>query len=196
MKTNSISFKSSFIRYSNIKKLDENKRFTDYKVSLRELDYESSEDICLLDKLYKYCWGNDAEFVKHIDYNFNASRRYKFLRDIDKFYILTANNKKASSQKEDDVLGLVQTRLQSNDEIQIVYMQVKPEHKCGSNSTIKHVGTAMLDALKKIYNGKEISLYAVSQSIPFYLKNGFEKVAELREGSQLIKYKPILNRLI
>ena len=74
------------------------------------------------------------------------------------------------------ILGamLVERKLAEPDEIR--YFQVKPTLKYGiNNRKFAHVGEAMLESAKRIYN-KAITLFSSAGAVGFYKKHGFKLI--------------------
>ena len=62
--------------------------------------------------------------------------------------------------------------------INIDDFQVHPKHNYfAQDRQFKKVGEALLNAIKRIFDGKEIILHAVPKSIDFYTKNEFRPIA-------------------
>ncbi len=64
------------------------------------------------------------------------------------------------------------------DTAEIEYLQVKPNSPMDSffkKYKFSHIGTGMLDSMKKIFKGKQIFLYSNPRAVGFYRKNGFKE---------------------
>jgi hypothetical protein len=60
-----------------------------------------------------------------------------------------------------------------------VNLQTNPEYRYGvKNREVKHIGEAIIQSLKKIFNKDSILLYSTEAGKPLYKKMGFETVKD------------------
>ena len=99
-------------------------------------------------------------------------------------YALTAQNKDFNNLKSEDILGFVDVR-NEDDYIYLDFLETKPEYKSSNkkNKEYRNIGTEIINNLKKLTDEtcNKIKIWAVSDKIPYYEKNGF-----VHDGS---KYK-------
>ena len=175
-----ISFKAHYINNINIKKLAQNKEYKDSPVSFIELDINSASDLNALAKL-KEIWGKEAKFATKIcnafeDYHYKA-RRDKTQR----FYALTNQQGNYQNIDSNKILGITSIYKDNDngDYFEIINLQTNPKYRHGlENREIKHVGEAIIQSLKEIFNKDLIFLYSSEAGKPLYKKMGFETIKD------------------
>ena len=77
------------------------------------------------------------------------------------------------------ILGICETQNYSPKLEEISFLQVKPELQNGADKQkYRHVGAALLNSLVNLFHTKNIILDAIDGTIPFYVKNGFQKLCK------------------
>ena len=98
-------------------------------------------------------------------------------------YMATSQMQNFDKLDKNKILGLAQMRDGDSYIDYLRYFQVKPDLKYGTkNREYKHIGSAMIDSIKKIYN-ETIVLISSLSATGFYEKQGF-KLLDL----DLLKY--------
>ena len=157
---------------TSVKKFNKvTKRFVNYPVYFVKLDKYNKNDLDAIDKTAQK-W-KDTDYIKDI----NTSSHWMQFKPIE-VYALTSQQNNFENLKADYILGLAEIRNnKNNSNLKILnHIQVRP-NAINVNQTnklaYKHVGSAILESLKKIY--KDISLVAVEDDnvYGFYKRNGF-----------------------
>lgn len=190
-----ISFKANFIHLTNIQNLN-NDGYKPFNASFVEINPKNKNDISLL-KCLSDTWGSDSYAGSIYSAALGDSKLDNLIIEnpIDrKFFALTSQKNSYEKLDPKKVLGMVHINNYSNAN-SIEFLQVNPEYitPLKKESTVeklfnkmfkitkatpkqpeyKHIGSGMLDSLKKLFPDKPITLLSVSTAIKFYKKNGF-----------------------
>ena len=173
-----INFKASYIMQATITENLANNCTKNKTVSFIELNPQNNEDIsCLAETVL--AWKN-AAFTSSIYQNACLDGFWSEEKDITtKYYAITEQTENFTKPNAHKLLGLVEVEPLSSKLEFIHYIQVKPTLMWNAlNSKYKHIGSAMLNAIKQLCPSKDILLDPEEGTELFYLKNGFKKVEE------------------
>ena len=186
--TNTINFRARFIQKVPIQKYNnKTQSYEPIRANFVELDPKNSRDVdavCNISETWK-----GQLFAGDIANRAEKIERGELSEHNNKIYLLTTQKKKFHRLKDGSFLNLEENRLDDGkilgamlverklaepDEIR--YFQVKPTLKYGiNNRKFAHVGEAMLESAKRIYN-KTITLFSSAGAVDFYKKHGFKLV--------------------
>lgn len=175
VKMNNIHFGANFIGQVPVKKKNIKGKFETKKVSLILIDTLNKNDILAL----KHTGENWKDFATPIYEDAKMSFERKARSNFHHILALTEQTDNFEKLQPDKLLAESSIMaFPSSKKINIDEFQVKPEYNYFSpNRKFKQVGTALLDAIKKIFQGKEITLRAVSNAVDFYSKNDFRPIS-------------------
>ncbi len=172
-----VSFNGKYVTRATIQKRDINGKYKDHNVSLIRIDLSNKEDIFALKKIND-TW-KDAIFTSDV---YDDA---KYLHDNDifnsgrKFYILTTQKKRFNRLHPDSILAATGVSVKEFlPYVSIEHFETKPEFQFSEHNRLyKKVGTGLLNALKKAFEDKDITLHSVSSSLDFYKYNGFKQLS-------------------
>ncbi len=95
----------------------------------------------------------------------------------DKFYAITSQKDNFDTPESSKILAVCYTKERYDGNIKLPFLQVKPDGVELIKKPFKynHIGTSMMDSIKKLVQGKTISLVSMPDAKPFYFANGFKK---------------------
>ena len=171
-----ITFKAQYIQPTTIKRRGLDGNFHDYKASIVELNADSENDLLALNKAN--CeWGNCKTILCDITRIFNFLNNKTRESQAERFFALTKQKENFEKLNEKDLLGVLQTRRNKDQTLEIENFQVAPD--TNYNAVVrnyKNIGKSLIECIKEVFkNEKEILLEAEKSSIPFYEKQGFIK---------------------
>ncbi len=171
-----INFKAHLIDSTQIKE-KYNEKYIDKKVNLIELNPQNKKDMFTLKEIGAD-WNYGYSLAKEIHTDaLNMIYSPKKTTSIPKFYALTKQMKDFKTPKINDILALAEIEEKSKKVVEIVFLQVNPEYNYYSYTPdFKKIGTGFLNSLKKIFEGKTLTLQAAFDAVKFYLKNGFNYI--------------------
>lgn len=171
-----INFKAHLIDSTQIKE-KYNEKYIDKKVNLIELNPKNKQDMFTLKEIGAD-WNYGYSLAKEIHTDaLNMIYSPKKTTSIPKFYALTKQMKDFKTPKINDILALAEIEEKSKKVVEIVFLQVNPEYNYYSYTPdFKKIGTGFLNSLKKIFEGKTLTLQAAFDAVKFYLKNGFNYI--------------------
>ncbi len=183
-----ISFGAKYISSVSAQKVDfKTNAKRPCKVSFVELSPQNKNDVNAVAAASEN-WGHpecSETILNRMQYMAKCKERKDFNKT--KFYAVTANKNDYKTIESSDILGLC--RIKTGNEINIDYIQVKPDEVRLSNKMFQynHIGTAVLNSIKKLFKGKNIQLFSLPDAKSFYLANGF---IESAKNSLQMCYKP------
>ena len=167
-----INFKGSFISTVNISKI--RPLSAPVKVSAVELNPLDNRDLKVLQKVHSLWSANFSGVIYKDAEKINLT---EIPDDTQKFFVLTRQKNNFENLCAEDVLAEIKVIPEGSKSIFLDYLQVQPDNMFDSDNRIfKGIGTAALNFLKKLYNGKEINLHSLYSSRYFYEQNGFRPV--------------------
>lgn len=175
-----ITFGANFVQNINVKKLTPELSYKDKEVNFVKIDLSNSNDLKTLETTAQN-WKN-CTFADNIFYNANIqANNIKASKNFE-FYALTTQVDDFKNLLAEKILGLMEIKKKTDENIHIDYVQIDPEIIYMENQPYKKCGSAMLTCLKKIFETKLITLTGSIEN--FYLQNGFKKA----EGSNIRYY--------
>ena len=177
-----ITFKGKYLHTMSIPKIKDNIG-AQRKVAFVELLPGSEEDINTMTQISKE-WGWIDSFANNI--------RMSMLREIlqpnlqlvntKRFFALTTQEDKFDKLDYLQILGVAELENASNEQKNINYLQVNPDHAYGSaQAEYKNIGKSLLKGILNIHqDGVEFVLNSVSSSCEFYEKLGFNNTTGTR----------------
>ena len=171
-----INFKAHLIDSTQIKE-KYNEKYIDKKVNLIELNPKNKQDMFTLKEIGAD-WNYGYSLAKEIHTDaLNMIYSPKKTTSIPKFYALTKQMKDFKTPKINDILALAEIEEKSKKVVEIVFLQVNPEYNYYSYTPdFKKIGTGFLNSIKKMFEGKTLTLQAAFDAVKFYLKNGFNYI--------------------
>lgn len=171
-----INFKAHLIDSTQIKE-KYNEKYIDKKVNLIELNPQNKKDMFTLKEIGAD-WNYGYSLAKEIHTDaLNMIYSPKKTTSIPKFYALTKQMKDFKTPKINDILALAEIEEKSKKVVEIVFLQVNPEYNYYSYTPdFKKIGTGFLNSIKKMFEGKTLTLQAAFDAVKFYLKNGFNYI--------------------
>lgn len=170
-----IHFGANFIGRVPVKKKNLRGKFETQKVSLVLIDTLNKNDILAL-KHTGETWKDFATPIYE-----DAKMFYKNNERSNVHHILALTEQTDNFEKLQPEKILAESSVSAfpfSKSINIDDFQVHPKHNYfAQDRQFKKVGEALLNAIKRIFDGKEIILHAVPKSIDFYTKNEFRPIA-------------------
>jgi len=191
---NNISFTANYIKPAIIQKINtKNNKAETLEVSCVELNPKDNRDLKAVREVV-YDWettdGYDGAILSYMR-NYASEGKYwevsscsKEYLDKMKFYAITSQKENFENLDSDDILALGQIKV--DDNIELKYLQVKPESFTSylKKEKFKYIGTQMLKLILSLFPNKDITLCSSPYVYDFYLKNGFEMY---KKGGHFIK---------
>jgi len=169
-----ISFTARYINSLNVQRIS----YTDdsirpLKVSCIELDPQNMADVDAAMALSDM-WDSNEKYEDFIGLNMYASSEGELTGDI-RYYALTTQEKDFNNPDPTEIIAVSQVLVKPK-EARIEYLQVKPERygMFVEPYKIKYAGSRMLDLIKNLFKGSNITLFSNPYAKKFYLKNGFK----------------------
>ena len=180
MKTNSISFKASYIQpgYIPIKTLDQKKEPKTIEGAFVELSPYSENDLDTMCDLNEH-WGFLETYAFQI-YDSMERINNKLLNysENSKFYALTLQEDSFEKLDPKKILGITEV-VEHDDKITINFLQVDPENKRNAPlAKYLHIGSRVIDSIKNIYEKTVIDLKSTKSARKFYTAVGFVKKSQ------------------
>lgn len=174
-----ISFKANYINSEIILKND-NVRHSPQKVAFVELNPDCLSDAECVEQVAN-SWidfEKEHDFFGYTIYNGLIRNKSRLQRiSGERFFALTSQLDDFHCLIPDKILGLAQVMESDKDTQYLEYLQVNPRNTKGAlHPEFRHIGTAMLNSLKKVFVDKNITLDSVRYATNFYLKNGFKEL--------------------
>ena len=176
-----ISFGAKSLSKENIFKYNKNlNSYNQANVSFVEINPKNSNDYTAVSEAVK-SWQNET-YGTNIMHTVKELKKDYVKGENHKIYALTSQKDNLQKLNSDMILGLVQIELEENKTPYLSYLQTNPDYTeqyaFYFERIYKGVGTAILNALKKLYNS--ILLKASNRGLDyFYTKNDFHLVDKL-----------------
>lgn len=168
--SNSINFRAKLLHPVEIQKYDhKTKEYSPSEASFIEIDPNCKSDRNAMRRLTnEWCYAQYAQDI----YNDVLEMSSEESRINSKFYAVTTQNKSLNSLDSSKILGITELSL-DRKEPYVEFLQVAPEltKMLNIEPKIKHVGTSILNSLKKMY--ESLTLYTSVSAFDFYQKNDF-----------------------
>ncbi len=165
-----LTFKANYLNSATIQRINIYKSCPK-KVSFVEINPTESLDVLAANKIAaKWDKTGDGTFAHDICRAINRGEKSRF-------FALTTQQDTFEKLDYEKILSLAQVKTEKEDEYEefIEFLQVDPDNLSSSYyAEFSHIGTAMLDSLKKLFCKKCIGLNSVRSAIKFYLRNGFK----------------------
>lgn len=177
MISNNISFGAKFLSSSTIQKYGRAKNiFVDKGVSLVQFEPQNRSDKLAI-KIANNKWGR--YFIGQSIYLCaDMLSKKEASKEVNKILMLTEQTDNFKKLDATKILALAQTQQNKNLPMELKWLQVDPKFQYSNDGrTIKHVGKAIVDTLKNIYD--ELILDSSPNSKRFYIKQGFELVDDI-----------------
>lgn len=182
---NNISFSGNYISPVHVLKKNCCNIFLPHKVSIVELDTLNKKDMFALKNIGK-TWNEPySDFIcDDARMFFEKSERSLFHR----FFVLTNQKDNFNNLQPDEILATTEiTAFPTSKKINIDFLQVDPENNyLARYRNYKNIGSALIEGIKNIFKGKEITVQSLPSALPFYLKNKFSSVS--KNSNNLIFY--------
>ncbi len=190
---NKINFNGNFIRPTVVKKINKDNKYIPHRVSLIQIDTTNQMDIKALRDTFKI-WENDSSIPSFSDIIYEDAKQIhdkNYDNGFHKFFVLTNQKKHFYKLNYNDILAMSEiSAYPHSKKINIDAIEVHPEHNYWSSKrNFKGIGSAFLDAIKKVFDGKEITLRSVPSAIDFYKKNGFHQITKDSHDLQYLEIK-------
>lgn len=173
-----ITFGAKYITSVDIQKTSRKSGTTPYKAAFVELNPESKLDLFTMSILL-HAPKSRNNYVSSIYYNFTGTE----IDDTNnannsKFFALIKEQKNYKFVNPLNVLGLAETgnSIYCEDTVFLKHLQTIPKYFFRK---LNHVGSGLLEGLKKFAPQKDIMCNSVVEAVPFYLKNGFIKMGDV-----------------
>lgn len=177
MKVQNISFGA---RYIHSVKIDKTNGGQKHKAALIELDPKNEHDNSCVQQIIQD-WGGIDSYTYDIAHNMGEilCDLHDDTMPIPRFFAITSQRSNFNKLIPEALLSLSEITELKNGIINIDFLETMHEQAHNAKRPmLKHIGTKMLDCVKKIYKGKTLELNSTNEAIGFYLKNGFIKKAE------------------
>ena len=107
----------------------------------------------------------------------SINKGYVINRDNAKFYAVTSQKDNFKVLDANKVLAVAEVAKTDESTININYLQVDPMQLRGAETAeFRHIGTAILNAIKDLYPFQDIYLRSTNSAKRFYKSQGFEKL--------------------
>ena len=167
------NFGAKFIEQVNVQKYNPKTEAYGFdKLSFVEFDPVNKQDIDAIAGAVKTWKGQNYAGI--IAQNAALMSNGFLSPEVNHIYLMTSQKDDFERLDKSKIVGLAQMQTGVEPEDNLRYFQIRPDLKHGVNRRkYKHIGSGMLDSLKKIYN-KAITLIASYSAANFYEKQGFE----------------------
>ena len=172
-----INFRAHYISPATIKYTPENNKTIPKKVAFVEMDSHDQKDLFAM-KITGSTWDEGMSFAQDIfeDACSDCNTFYRPKESKPYFYAITEQKKEFDKMDSSKILGLAEIQRNSKDLIRVLFFQVNPAYYYfEDNSKYRHIGTALMDSIKNLYNKSSIVVNPAFDAIEFYKKNGFKK---------------------
>jgi len=183
-----ITFGARYISPVQIQKTINKKEIVPYRTALVELLPNSQKDFLSLGVASTFLI-RKSQLVGYIHDDFAlASIGDIATHEWRRFLAITEEQENYNFIKPRNILGLIEFSAfhTDSDYIYVDYIQTMKKILFDKFS---HVGTSMLDCIKKLYPQKDIELDAFPKTVKFYEKNGFEVITHNTGKDDLIGMK-------
>ena len=174
-----INFKANFLKNISIQKLIDSDKYEPIEAAVVELDFNDAEDINVLEKITEK-WEKVAHgYAEDINaYAINSGYGYMYDAKNNHCYALTTqlDNHKILDYNKVQGLALFVEKYGKFNSLEL--LQVNPDTNKEQFSRMrpyKNVGSALVSYIKDI-SKKTISVFSSKNAIPFYIKQGFQKI--------------------
>ena len=173
-----ISFKANFVNNTNVQCLNRNGNYKNMPVQFVELDIDSDLDMETLTKV-KENWVAEDDYAKKIHNDFKDYHDKIKQNEAEKFYALTSQYGSCTNLDPTKILGVTQVYKDFENSLEIVYLQTNPKYKYGTEKReIKHIGKAIVSAIKENFKSSCILLFTTNAGRPLYQKLGFKSIKD------------------
>ena len=175
-----INFTGTYLSQAQIKKMDKNNKYVKHDVSFVQIHPTNNNDISTLKKTSKI-WEDKPSLLSFANMIYEDAKNIhdeEFDTGIHKFYALTNQKNNFEKLLPNEILGLTEvTHYPKSTKMNIDLLEVHPEYNyLSENSNYKKVVEALINNIKNIFEGKEITVRAISSALDFYIKNGFKQI--------------------
>lgn len=186
-----INFTGTYLFNAKINKKDRNNKFIPHEASLVQMHPSSKNDILTL-KSTTEAWHENSNVLSFADIIYDDAKNIheqELDTGIHKFYALTNQKRDFKKLIPEEILGLTEiTTFPNSKKINIDIFEVDPENNHWSEErTYKKIGSALLNAIKEIFEGKEITVHSAPSALDFYKKNGFNPIYKDSHNLHYIK---------
>ena len=180
-----ISFTGNLIHYTDVLKRTKGNLYSKEKVAFVELDMTSPNDHKFINSISD-SWKYFTDYVDVMCVNFNWYHKNPEAPKPPRIFALTEQLDSFDRLDHKKALGLVQTNVGLANNIDIELLQTNPDYiNHNRRSDIKYIGTTILDSIKELFKGEQLTVYSVEDALPFYLKNKFRPRHNLDKGRNL-----------
>ncbi len=186
-----INFTGTYLTNTKINKKDRNNKFIPHEASLVQMHPASKNDILTL-KSTAENWDENSNTLSFSEIIYEDAKNIheeEIDTGIHKFYAITNQKRDFKKLNPDEILGLTEiTSFPNSKKISIDVLEVDPEHNYWSQDrTYKNIGSALIKAIKEIFEGKEITVRSIHSALDFYKKNGFHPICKNSHDLHYIK---------
>lgn len=164
-------------RANLIQKMFINKRvrniYKPYKVGFVELDLLNKNDLRAIENAADN-WGDDSYAYNIYDSVLNYSKN----SDKKHIYALVDTKREVKSLQAQEILGLAEFDEKKRGPNVLECIQVNPKYIASKN--FRHIGSAMLEAIKSVHFHKPIYVFSDQDACKFYEKNDFIKSSQFQ----------------
>ena len=187
-----ITFGSIYKSSASVNKISKNKELIPHNVAFVEMKPDSMYDNLTLN-IVANILPKRKKFARTMWENFVMTYKGKSKDAKVKYFAITKEQPNYKFVKPNNVLGMVEVSFYplTGNAVFVNYIQVL---KNFIFNKFDHVGTSIIDSIKKLYPDKDIILNAIPSTVPFYEKNGFFKEEnQSYERSVKMRYSPKKN---
>lgn len=172
---NQTSFNAQFIKPAKVYKYNPaTKGYQPIRASFIQIDPENLSDVIAMNNIAKY-WEHD-KYAGNIAHSVNDLYKNPDKEDIRKVLAITTQQNCFEQLNDEQILGVAEIE-KFNYGLNLSELQVNPKYLYTTIPKIKHIGTAMLNSIKKYYNEPITLISAIEQSVKdFYRSNKFKPV--------------------
>lgn len=173
---NSVNFRAKLLNPVKIQRYNpETDKYNNSEASFIEIKPKCKSDIKAMQELVNDWY--DAQYA-HSIYDDMLEMGNQKPEIKSRFFAVTTQNEQLNRLDSSKILGITELSLNNKKEPLIKFIQVSPEIvEPLLKASFKHVGTEILNSLKKIYNS--LTSYSSLSYPDFYLKNGFELINDV-----------------
>ncbi len=186
-----INFTGTYLATTKINKKTQKNKFIPHEASVVQMHPSSKNDILTL-KSTTESWDENSNILSFSDIIYEDAKNIhdeEIDTGIHKFYAITNQKRNFTKLLPDEILALTEiTSFPDSRKVNIDVLEVNPEHNHWSQDrTYKNIGSALLNAIKEIFEGKEITVRSVPSALNFYKKNGFHQIYQNSHDLHYIK---------
>ncbi len=170
-----VNFNAKFLHNVSIKRLDNKTgEYKKFKAAFIEFEPQNKRDLEVIEHATDN-WHGET-YARNIANKALKMSNSELSPKLNHIFMVTSQKDNFENLKWEKLLGIAHLEVESIDENELKYLQVRPDTKHGKdNRKYKDIGAKIIESLKAKYN-TSIRLIAFYKASGFYNKHGFKLV--------------------